>query len=173
MKAIVAFADVLPPAAFASPFLRLRHLTRRVEAIAMPQPGTLRRSLGVAVVLVGITGVSAVGASRLLPVQHSGADDQEYAPGGGVTLPIVVKEVRPQYTPEAMAERIEGNVLMACVIATNGEPERIRVTRSLDAKFGLDQAAVRALEQWRFNPGTKYGRAVGVRVEIEMTFTLK
>jgi TonB family protein len=59
------------------------------------------------------------------------------------------------------------------VIATNGEPERIRVTRSLDAKFGLDQAAVRALERWRFKPGTKYGRAVGVRVEIEMTFTLK
>jgi len=178
MKAIVAFAGVLPPTAFASPFLRRRHLTRRVEAIAVRDRGTLRRSLAVATVLIAMTGVSALGASRMLPLQRSGsgrsgADDQEYTAGNGVTLPVVVKEVRPQYTPEAMAARIEGNVLMTCVVATNGEPEQIRVTRSLDSKLGLDKEAVKALEQWRFKAGTKDGRAVRVRVEIEMTFTLK
>jgi TonB family protein len=39
--------------------------------------------------------------------------------------------------------------------------------------MGLDQAAIEALEQWRFRPGTKDGNAVDVHVHVEMTFTLK
>jgi TonB family protein len=47
------------------------------------------------------------------------------------------------------------------------------VTRSLDAEHGLDEAAVTALEQWRFEPGRKDGKAVPVQVDIEMRFGLK
>jgi TonB family protein len=47
------------------------------------------------------------------------------------------------------------------------------VTRSLDGVLGLDQAAIEALEQWRFKPGTKDGKAVDVHVHVELTFTLK
>jgi D-alanyl-D-alanine endopeptidase (penicillin-binding protein 7) len=173
LKAIVAFADVLPPAAFASAFLRRRHLRRRVEAIATPQRDSLRRSLAVSTALIVLTGASAIEASRLLPLRQAGAEAQEYAPGNGVTLPVVVKEVRPHYTPQALAARIEGTVLMTCVVATNGEPERIRVTRSVDATLGLDDSAVAALREWRFKPGTRQRQPVRVRVDVEMTFTLK
>jgi protein TonB len=47
------------------------------------------------------------------------------------------------------------------------------VARSLDSTLGLDREAVKALKQWRFRPGTKDGKPVAVRVQIEITFTLK
>jgi len=45
------------------------------------------------------------------------------------------------------------------------------VTTSLDA--GLDQEAIKAVKQWRFEPGTKDGKPVPVLMTIEMTFTLR
>ncbi|PYQ74995.1 MAG: hypothetical protein DMG01_19675 [Acidobacteria bacterium] len=47
------------------------------------------------------------------------------------------------------------------------------VVRSLDQTFGLDQEALKAVRQWRFEPGTLKGEAVDVLVSIELTFTLK
>jgi TonB family protein len=94
-----------------------------------------------------------------------------YKPGNGVTAPRAVKEVRPQYTAEAMRAKIQGTVGLECVVETDGSVGEVTVTKSLDE--GLDQEAVKALRQWRFKPGTKDGKAVRVRVALEMTFTLK
>ncbi len=47
------------------------------------------------------------------------------------------------------------------------------VTKSLDAEYGLDQAAMKAAWQWKFKPATKDGQPVAVRVTLELTFTLK
>ena len=77
------------------------------------------------------------------------------------------------YTEEAKPAHLEGTVLLDCVVASNGTPRDIIVTGSLDAVYGLDQAAIEALAQWRFKPGTKDGKAVDVHVHVEMTFTLK
>src|SRR5262245_65950638 len=78
-------------------------------------------------------------------------------PGPGVTLPTLLKEVHPEYTAEAQAQRIEGRVLLAAVVLTNGAVDSITVDRSLD--MGLDRQAVNALKQWEFKPGEKIGRA--------------
>lgn len=171
LRAMTAFADVFPAAAVATPFLRRRHLAQRVKAIAAAQPSA-RYSIVAAAALIVITGTSAVWASRLLPLQPP-ASDEVYEAGNGVTLPVVVTEVRPKYTDEAKAARIQGTVGMSCIVATDGQPTRIAVVNSLDAVHGLDEAAVQALQQWRFKAGTKDGKAVAVRVHIEMTFTLK
>ena len=47
------------------------------------------------------------------------------------------------------------------------------VTQSLDKKYGLDDQAVKAMKQWSFKPGTKDGKPVTVRVDVQMSFTLK
>jgi TonB family protein len=94
-------------------------------------------------------------------------------PGNGVTLPIVVHEVKPDYTAEAKAAHIQGNVLLDTVVLADGNVGDVKVVRSLDTTYGLDQQAVNAAKQWTFKPGTKDGKAVAVRVQIELRFTLK
>ncbi len=85
----------------------------------------------------------------------------------------MVSETKPVYTPEAMAAKIQGNVMLAAVVKTDGTVGDVKVTRSLDSKYGLDQAAVDAARLWKFKPGTKGGKAVPVEVTLEMRFTLK
>src|SRR5205809_1122879 len=102
-------------------------------------------------------------------VQHSETGSPErlalqvYEPGNGVTLPQVTRQVRPQYTPEAMAQRIEGAVVLDAVVKADGAVGDVNVTQSLDAVYGLDAEAVKATKQWEFKPGMKDGKPVAVR----------
>ena len=91
----------------------------------------------------------------------------------GVTLPTVERSVKASYTPAAMEARIEGMVLLEAVVLADGKVGDVTVTRSLDMEYGLDTQAVESVKQWLFKPGTKDGKAVAVRVAIEMTFALK
>ena len=94
-------------------------------------------------------------------------------PGAGVTAPRVLREAKPQYTPEALANRIEGAVGLQAVVLPDGTVGDVQVTKSLDRTYGLDDEAIKAAKQWRFEPGTREGAPVPVLVAIEMTFTLK
>jgi periplasmic protein TonB len=96
-----------------------------------------------------------------------------YTPGQGVVAPRVVKEVKPQYTNEAKAAGIQGLVGLDVVVLEDGSVGDVKVTKSLDTVHGLDEQAVKAIKQWVFDPGKKDGKAVPVRVSVEMTFTLK
>ena len=99
------------------------------------------------------------------------AGSRVYKPGNGVSAPILVKEVKPQYTPEAKKAKIEGSVTLECVVETDGAVGDVHVTKSLDP--GLDREAIKAAKQWRFEPGTKDGKPVPVLITLEMTFTLR
>ena len=95
------------------------------------------------------------------------------AGSNGVSIPTLVREVKPSYTADAIANRIQGTVLLAAVVLPNGTVGEVTVLRSLDTRFGLDAQAVLAAKQWLFNPGMKDGLPVAVRVTIEMSFTLR
>jgi protein TonB len=110
----------------------------------------------------------------VLGAAGTAAQAQEvFKPGNGVSLPIVVSEVKPEYTPEAKQAHIEGNVIVDVVVLANGTVGNVTVARSLDSTFGLDQEAVKAAKQWIFKPGMKDRKPVAVRVSIELTFRLK
>jgi protein TonB len=94
-------------------------------------------------------------------------------PGEGVTSPTIVKEVKPVYTDDAKRERIQGTVGMDVVVKADGTVGNVKVTKSLDVKYGLDEQAVKAVKQWTFSPGTKDQKPVDVLVSVEMSFTLK
>ncbi|RPJ64363.1 MAG: TonB family protein [Acidobacteria bacterium] len=102
-----------------------------------------------------------------------------FAPGAarrgepGLTLPRVLREKKPTYTKEAMKAKLQGTVAMELVVQADGAVGDVRVLRSLDQTYGLDEQAVKAVKEWRFAPGRKDGKPVAVAVEIEMTFTLK
>jgi len=71
-----------------------------------------------------------------------------------------------------MKEKIQGSVLLECVVLPNGSVGDVQVIRSLDSKYGLDRQAIAAAKQLRFEPGTQDGKPVPVLVTIEMAFTL-
>ena len=99
------------------------------------------------------------------------AAQEVYKPGDGVTLPVVTKQVRPNYTSEAMSARIQGVVALDVVVKADGKVGDVTVAESLDT--GLDGEAVKAVKQWEFKPGTKDSKDVAVQVQINIRFTLK
>ena len=62
-----------------------------------------------------------------------------------------------------MQKKIQGSVWLEAVVTTKGDVGDVKVTRSLDAEYGLDQEAVGAAKQWKFKPGTREGKPVAVR----------
>jgi protein TonB len=93
--------------------------------------------------------------------------------GAKIVPPSVIREVRPQYTAEAMRARIQGTVLVRAVVQPDGTVRDVQVLRSLDPTFGLDQTAVRAAAQWLFRPAMMAGQPVPLAVTIELVFNLR
>jgi len=107
------------------------------------------------------------------PGRDGGTDGGGFRPGNGVTQPIEIRKGTPQYTADAMRARIQGSIIVECVVQTSGVCTNIHVTRSFDPAFGLDQEAIKAAGQWRFRPGTRGGEPVPVRVTMEIAFALR
>ena len=119
------------------------------------------------------TGIGPGRGSGLGDGWGGGTGGGAYRPGNGVETPRLLKEVKPQYTAQAMRAKIQGEVLLECVVQPDGTVGNIRVVRSLDSAFGLDQEAIKAARQWRFAPGTRQGQPVPVLVTIAIAFTLR
>ena len=90
----------------------------------------------------------------------------------GVTSPTVVRDVKPAYTAEAIRNGVQGTVILAAVVLSDGTVGDVTVLESLDTVYGLDLQAVIAAKQWLFTPGLKDGVPVAVRVKIAMSFRL-
>jgi len=119
------------------------------------------------------TGIGPGSGSGLGPGWGGGFGGGAYRPGSGIELPRLLREVKPQYTADAMRAKIQGTAVLDCVVTAEGTVGECQVVRSLDSSFGLDQKAVEAARQWRFVPGKRLGQAVPVLVTIELTFTLR
>jgi TonB family protein len=119
------------------------------------------------------TGSGPGDGSGLGPGYGGGFGGGAYRPGNGVTQPTLVREVKPNYTADAMRAKIQGVVWLEAVVLQDGSVGQVRVTRSLDPTFGLDQEAERTVKKWVFRPGTRLGQPVPVLIEIEMSFTLR
>jgi TonB family protein len=112
----------------------------------------------------------ATGFTRLAAQSQN---ETVYTTGDGVSAPVVVNQVSPHYTPEALDARIEGSVILDVVVRSDGGVGDVTVRASLDSKLGLDEQAVDAMKQWLFTPGLREGKPVAVRIQVQMTFTLK
>ncbi|HEX3644765.1 MAG TPA: energy transducer TonB [Vicinamibacterales bacterium] len=107
------------------------------------------------------------------PGQDRNTGGGPVGPGNGVTMPVEIQKGIPRYTSEAMRARVQGAIVVECVVQTSGVCTDIRVKRSFDPAFGLDQEAIKAAAQWRFRPGTLRGEAVPVMVTMEIAFALR
>lgn len=90
--------------------------------------------------------------------------------GGGVTSPVPVYKIEPEYSEEARKAKYQGTVVLSVIIDATGKPTNLKVVRPLG--LGLDEKAIEAVRKWRFRPGTKEGKPVAVFATIEVNFRL-
>jgi TonB family protein len=105
------------------------------------------------------------------PGEGGGYGGGVFKVGGGVSPPTIIKRVEPQYSEEARKARYQGTVVLEAIVRRDGSVQILRVARSLG--FGLDENAIAALRQWKFQPGRKNGEAVDVALFIEVNFNLR
>ena len=106
------------------------------------------------------------------PRSGGGTGGGIYRAGGAVSAPRLIKEVKPKYTSQALANGIQGTVVLEIIVRSDGCASQIRIVRSLDAG-GLDEEAVAAVAQWRFEPGRLGAMPVDVLVAIVLHFRIR
>ena len=99
------------------------------------------------------------------------AADAPVRVGGVVRAPVLKKKIEAKYTPDARDNRIAGVVILEIVVGKDGRTRDIRVLKGLP--FGLDKAAVEAVKQWEFEPGTLQGKPVDVIYTVTVNFRLE
>ena len=86
------------------------------------------------------------------------------------SIPKAIFSPDPEYSTAARKAKIRGQVLLSVVVDEQGRPEIIRVERRLG--YGLDEEAVIAVSQWKFEPAIKDGNAVAARIAVDIGFNL-
>jgi protein TonB len=118
------------------------------------------------------TGIGPGRGPGIGPGSGGGMGGGVYRPGGAVTAPRVIREVKPTYTNEALSQKIQGTVVLELVVRADGRPSDIRVIRALDPG-GLDEQAIIAAGQWRFEPGRLASKPVDVLVTVMLDFWVR
>ena len=89
--------------------------------------------------------------------------------GGEISAPKLVRRVEPEYPPIAVSALIEGIVILEATVDDTGAVKDARVLRSHGV---LDAAAVRAVEQWIYEPLLLNGRATPFVLTVTVSFSL-
>jgi TonB family protein len=94
-----------------------------------------------------------------------------FRPGvGGVTAPVAIYKPEPEYSEEARKAKYQGTVVLACIVGADGRPRQLRVEQGLG--MGLDEKALEAVRNWKFEPAQKDGKPVAVAIDVEVAFRL-
>jgi len=104
------------------------------------------------------------------PGHGGGFGGGAYKIGGGVSAPVPIFKVEPEYSEEARKAKFQGTVLLAIVVDETGKTSNVRVLRTLG--MGLDEKAIEAVQKWRFRPGYREGKPVPVMANVEVNFRL-
>ena len=89
--------------------------------------------------------------------------------GGNIKEPRKLKTVSPVYPDIAKQARVQGIVILECVIGPRGDVTEVRVLRGIPL---LDQAAIDAVKQWVYTPTLLNGLPVPVIMTVTVNFSL-
>ena len=177
-------------------FLRRWHLKARVQTLLEEVSMTKSRmalSLAAAAVLLAATGVLTVSYLPLhkapqglenLELDEDGVSARHLfnllrgwilhgnleRVGNEVSAPRLLNKVEPVYSEEAREAKVQGTAVLKVEVWPDGKAHNIRVVRGLGS--GLDEEAVKAIEQWEFEPGIKGGEPVRVAATVEVNFRM-
>jgi protein TonB len=104
------------------------------------------------------------------PGRGGGIGGGVFRVGGGVSAPRALDTPDPEYSEEARKAKYQGTCVLWLVVGPDGKPRDIKVARALG--MGLDQKAIEAVRNWKFEPAMKDGKPVAVQINVEVNFRL-
>jgi TonB family protein len=104
------------------------------------------------------------------PVSGQPDDQGVYTIGGDLPPPKKVADVRPAFPDAAQAAGLAGVVIAEIVVDETGQVANAHLVQQIPL---LEEAALAAVRQWRFDPVIVDGRPVPVRMTVTVNFTLK
>jgi len=138
------------------------------EVAPPPAPVALGAPGGVG---TGLPYVGAVKTASLAPPPPPVPDPElPRRVGGIIRAPERTVFRAPTYPPVAQAARIEGTVVLEATLDERGVVQNVTVLRSVPL---LDQAAIDAVQQWRYSPTRLNGIAIPIIMTITVTFSIR
>ena len=104
------------------------------------------------------------------PGEGGGTGGGIFHVGGGVSPPHTIYAPEPEFSEEARKAKYQGVCTLGLIVGTDGRPSNIRVLSSLG--MGLDEKAIEAVKNWKFEPAMKDGHPVRVEIAVEVDFHL-
>ena len=111
------------------------------------------------------------------PADSTGTGGDHDAPAGPIPVtgdvhaPIVIQRVEPVYPRPAIAIHLSGSVRISCVIDLTGHVVNPQIAQSTNPMF--NNAALDAVQRWRFVPGSLHGKPVETLFELTVVFRLQ
>jgi protein TonB len=96
-------------------------------------------------------------------------EDKVYRIEGDVKAPVLLHRVEPGYPEIMRRNKLTATVIVECVIDKNGRVRDARVV-STNSTPPFNDAVVRALDQWRYKPGSLHGQAVETLLHVTVKF---
>jgi TonB family protein len=163
--------------------LKKRQVEIRIEMPPNPDPKEIPETLH-AVFLAPDEPMGNIAPSyyRAFFAKREGRSEPQELPAGvfrlasvgskasGITVPHLTTKTDPEYSEIARQLKYQGTAVLSLVIDASGRVQNIQVTQPLGA--GLDEKAIAAVNQWKFDPAMKDGKPVAVAISVEVDFRI-
>jgi periplasmic protein TonB len=134
------------------------------------KPEIIFQSRKVYTLNVNMPNLNSSTGSWILNFSEFQTGDRPRMASGELSGPVPLKKVDPKYPPTAVAERVQGEVVLYAVIRRDGSVDSIQLVRGIDKE--LDGNAMKALAQWQFRPAAKQGVTVELEAIVHIPFRL-
>ncbi len=115
-------------------------------------------------------GVGSGSGPGVGPGRGGGIGGGIFRVGGGVSAPRALDTPDPEYSEEARKAKYQGTCVLWLIVGPDGKPRDVKIARALG--MGLDEKAIEAVRNWKFEPAMKDGKPVAVQINVEVNFRL-
>ena len=101
------------------------------------------------------------------PQAEEPAQQDAYRIGGGVSAPVPIFKVEPEFPKGLPGDPAGGAVMLSIVVGSDGG---VTVVQPLRGDPAFYENAIEAVKKWKFRPAMKEGQPVSVKANVEVNF---
>lgn len=174
-RAQPAASQARPQTAAPAELTAPRQIPNETPLVPGPGEGTLREAgPGTAGDPVGVPDgeVGGIGTPGPAVAHVTPATDTPLWPKGEVRAARALSRVEPRYPASMVGVRLQNaTVVIRCIVDKHGQIRDAEIVRGTFPPF--NDAALAALRQWRFAPGSLRGNAVDTWFELTVSFQMR